>query len=106
MTVYYLEQDLAPVRFWGPEFPIRVDKHLKKTAARIHLDVNKLSCWRLIFLQSRANGCFYNVEDLPQTNWQWPKHTWFQERLGHQLKDSQDSQPRLEDEAWTPIIPR
>lgn len=45
----------------------------------------KLSDWQLIFLQSRANGCFYNVENLPHANWQWPKNTWFQERLSHYL---------------------
>jgi hypothetical protein len=45
----------------------------------------KLSDWQLIFLQSRANGCFCNVENLPHVNWQWPQNTWFQARLSHYL---------------------
>jgi hypothetical protein len=45
----------------------------------------KLSYWQLVFLQSRANGCFYDVEDLPHANWQWPTNTWFQVRLSDYL---------------------
>lgn len=45
----------------------------------------KLSDWQLIFLQSRANGCVCNVENLPHVNWQWPQNTWFQERLTRYL---------------------
>jgi hypothetical protein len=45
----------------------------------------KLSDWQLIFLQSRANGCFCNVENLPHVNWQWPQNTWFQKRLSGYL---------------------
>ncbi len=41
------------------------------------------SYWQRIFLQSKVNGCFYGGEDLPQRNWDWPKNTWFQERLSH-----------------------
>jgi len=41
----------------------------------------KLSYWQIIFLQSKVNGCLYHGENLPQRNWDWPKHTWFQERL-------------------------
>jgi hypothetical protein len=42
---------------------------------------NKISYWQLIALQSRANGCFYQFEKLPQVKWQWPTGTWFQARL-------------------------
>lgn len=42
---------------------------------------NKISYWQLIFLQSRANGCCYNPEDCPRVSWQWPKDTWFQDRV-------------------------
>lgn len=42
---------------------------------------NKISYWQLIALQSRANGCFYQFEKLPQIRWQWPTGTWFQGRL-------------------------
>ena len=48
---------------------------------------DKMSYWKLIFLQSKSNGCLYGGEELPPTNWQWPKDTWFQERLSHHLKD-------------------
>ena len=48
-------------------------------------DEGKLSYWQLVFLQSRANGCVYNVEDLPHANWQWPTNTWFQGRLSDYL---------------------
>jgi hypothetical protein len=46
----------------------------------------KLSYWQLILLQSKANGCWYRGEDFSQANWQWPKNTWFQERLSHHVK--------------------
>lgn len=42
---------------------------------------NKISYWQLIALQSRANGCFYQFDKLPQVKWQWPIGTWFQARL-------------------------
>lgn len=42
---------------------------------------NKISYWQLIALQSRANGCIYQFEKLPQIKWQWPTGTWLQERL-------------------------
>ena len=57
--------------------------YLKK--ANRHIEVleptNKISYWQLIALQSRANGCFYQFDKLPQIRWQWPTGTWFQERL-------------------------
>ena len=48
---------------------------------------NEPSYWQLIFLQSKANGCLYSDEDLPDTNWHWPKNTWLQERLGRLRKN-------------------
>jgi len=47
---------------------------------------HKLSYWQLVFLQSKANGCSYRGEGLPQMKWQWPRDTWFQEELAHRLK--------------------
>ena len=38
-------------------------------------------CWQLIFLQSKANRGIYNVDRLPAQNWNWPRETWFQNRL-------------------------
>jgi hypothetical protein len=48
---------------------------------------DKLSYWQLIFLQSKANGCSYRDEALPNMKWQWPRDTWFQEKLNHHLKE-------------------
>src|SRR5574341_671309 len=90
MKVDYPEKQLLPISFSAPGSLSGVDNRVNKPAPRIQVDENKLSYWQLIFWQSRVNGCFYNVDDLPQANWQWPKDTWFQERLGHQLKDPRD----------------
>ena len=54
---------------------------VKGLLTRDHVHEDKLSYWQTILLQSKANGCLYRGEDLPQTNWEWPKNTWFQERL-------------------------
>jgi hypothetical protein len=48
---------------------------------------DEISDWQLIFLQSKANGCSYRGADLPHMKWQWPKDTWFQEKLSHHLRD-------------------
>ena len=57
------------------------------TRARVDgAEKDKLSCWQLIFLQSKANGCSYRGESLPHAKWQWPRETWFQEQLKHRLK--------------------
>ncbi|MBI4526846.1 MAG: hypothetical protein HY695_23875 [Deltaproteobacteria bacterium] len=37
--------------------------------------------WQLIFLQSKINGGLYLGDELPVQKWEWPTHTWFQERL-------------------------
>lgn len=42
-----------------------------------------MNLWESIFLQSRANDGWYGEEDLPQSNWEWPKETWFQARLDY-----------------------
>lgn len=36
--------------------------------------------WENIFTQSPANGGVY-IEDQYAPNWEWPKETWFRERL-------------------------
>lgn len=64
-----------------------ISKLLKKFHTIAHVHEDKMSYWQLILLQSKANGCFYHDEDLPQQNWKWPKNTWFQERLSHHLED-------------------
>ena len=39
--------------------------------------------WQSIFMQSPANSGYYDEGELPQLTWQWPKGTWFQERLDY-----------------------
>lgn len=85
-----VQRGLPLIGFWAQDSLRGASSLLKDLAAKIADDEAKLSHWQLIFLQSRANGCFYNVDDFSQANWRWPKNTWFQERLGHQLKDPRD----------------
>jgi hypothetical protein len=78
--------------FWTPGLSMQncwngVSELLKKLLARTHHHENKISDWQLILSQSKANGGFYQDEDLPQQNWGWPKNTWFQERLSRHLED-------------------
>jgi hypothetical protein len=40
-----------------------------------------MTSWQLIFLQSRVNNGAYDGDYLPAQNWDWPRGTWFQERL-------------------------
>ena len=59
-----------------------------------------MSYWQRIFLQSKVNSGAYDGDRLPRQNWDWPRQTWFQERLryirnrhhAHKPKD----RPRLE----------
>jgi hypothetical protein len=40
-----------------------------------------MSAWQLIFSQSKVNNGFYDGDRLVSQNWEWPKKTWFQNRL-------------------------
>ena len=42
-----------------------------------------MKAWESIFTQSPVNDGCYEEDDLPQSNWQWPKATWFQIRLDY-----------------------
>jgi hypothetical protein len=42
-----------------------------------------MTSWELIFLQSRVNNGAYDGDELPASNWDWPRGTWFQERLNY-----------------------
>jgi hypothetical protein len=88
-----VQRGSPPIGFWAHGFLSGGNSRLKDCGATIADNEVKLSYWQLIFSQSRANGCCYDVEDLPHANWQWPKNTWFQDRLGQQLKDPRDYQP-------------
>lgn len=39
------------------------------------------SCsWQSVFAQSPVNRGYYDENELPNYNWDWPTGTWFQER--------------------------
>lgn len=44
-----------------------------------------MTSWQLIFLHSRVNHGLYNGDSLPLRSWDWPRGTWFQNRL-HYLR--------------------
>ena len=33
--------------------------------------------WQSIFTQSPVNSGYYDEDELPHCNWDWPKGTWF-----------------------------
>jgi hypothetical protein len=45
-----------------------------------------MTAWQIIFRQSKVNGCPYYGEELTPQTWDWPKGTWFEERLSHVRK--------------------
>ncbi len=87
MKVNSLEMELAPIGFLPRDSLGGVVDLVKGLLTRIDVHQDKLSYWQTILMQSKANGCLYRGEDLPQSNWEWPKNTWFQERLSHHLKN-------------------
>ncbi len=42
---------------------------------------HKPSFWQQVFSQSKVNGASYYGEQLPGTNWNWPKDTFLQRKL-------------------------
>ena len=48
--------------------------------------LEKASSWQSIFLQSKVNGAVYGGEQLLGLNWEWPKHTYLQQRLEYLRK--------------------
>jgi len=87
MKVNYLEKRLPPVGFLARDSLSGVAELVKELLRRAHVQEDKISYWQLILLQSKANGCSYLGGDLPESNWEWPKNTWFQERLSHHLRE-------------------
>ena len=87
MKVNYLAAELPPIGFLARDSLSSVAELVKRLLTKAHDHEDKLSYWQLILLQSKANGCLYHGEDLPQINWQWPKETWFRERLNRHLKN-------------------
>ncbi|HEY7558624.1 MAG TPA: hypothetical protein VIH18_27855 [Candidatus Binatia bacterium] len=85
MKVNYFEKELSLTGMLSRDSMNGLAELVKGlfTSTQIHED--KASYWQLIWLQSEANGCFYDGDDLPYNIWAWPKNTWFQERLSHHL---------------------
>lgn len=47
---------------------------------------NEMSCWQLIFSQSKVNGASYSDDELPFYHWNWPTDTYLQRRRSfHEL---------------------
>jgi len=40
-----------------------------------------MNAWEAIFTQSPANNGYYEEKALAQRYWEWPRHTWLQDRL-------------------------
>jgi hypothetical protein len=49
--------------------------------------------WKSIFAQSPANSGYYDETELPHSNWDWPKGTWFQERRNYVRERRPNSGP-------------
>jgi hypothetical protein len=58
-------------------------------------DLAKPSFWQLVFLQSKVNGAAYHGEQLPRRDWDWPKGTYFQQRLRIAKSDQAPDKGRL-----------
>lgn len=87
MKVNSLEMELPAIGFLPRGSLGGVADLVKGLLTRDHVHKDKLSCWQTTLLQSKANGCLYRGEDLPQTNWEWPRNTWFQQRLSRHFKN-------------------
>jgi len=86
MKVDHPEKELSLADFLARAPMNGLAELVKGLLARIRVHEDKASHWRLILLQSEANGRFHYGDDLPHNVWAWPKNTWFQERLSHHLK--------------------
>jgi hypothetical protein len=85
MKVCYPEKEISLTGFLARDSMNGMAELVKGLFKRpVHED--KISYWQLILLQSEANGCVYDGDELPFNIWAWPKNTWFQERLSHHLK--------------------
>ncbi len=45
------------------------------------IELERLSFWQLVFFRSKANGAPYEGDQLPRSEWEWPKDTYFRRRL-------------------------
>ena len=91
-------KELPWVGFWQQQGSLHTVLSLVKellTSGPLNKDLNdKVSSWQLIFLQSKANGCLYSGDDLTPKNWEWPRDTWFQERLSQAADGPSEAQEK------------
>ena len=62
-----------------------------------------MDSWELIFRQSRANDGDYNGDRLAVQNWDWPRQTWFQERLRSLRSDKRRYSKEVTEVSWQQI---
>lgn len=77
----YGQSAMPPLGSWVCYPWYLANRCLRESAANNRASELKYSFWQFVFLQSRANGGFYKIDNLPQAYWQWPKQTWLQKRL-------------------------
>ena len=87
MTLKELESKLPSIGALARRSLTRVTGVMNEILERPHAREDKMSYWQGILSQSKANGGYYHGDELPRTNWVWPKNTSFQERLTHHPKD-------------------
>jgi hypothetical protein len=87
MKVNHVENEFSTTGFSMQDSLHGVSELLKKILTRSHVHEDKITDWQLILSQSKANGCLYHDEKLPQQNWEWPKNTWFQGQMSRRLQD-------------------
>jgi hypothetical protein len=86
MTIKELENKFPPIGALAQHSLSGVKDLMKEILTKLYVDEDKMSCWQIIFSQSKANGCSYRGEALPHIKWHWPRDTWFQEQLDLHLK--------------------
>ena len=94
MEINHFEKEIPPLGLLVHESWSGAAELMRGLLTRSPVCGNKMSYWQFILLQSKANGCFYHDQDLPQNNWAWPKNTWFQERLNRHLSSNTPSPDR------------
>jgi hypothetical protein len=62
-----------------------------------------MDSWELIFRQSRANDADYDGDRLAVQNWDWPRQTWFQERLRSLRGDKRRYSKEVTEVNWQQI---
>ena len=60
------------------------------------IEIESPSQWQLIYMTARVNSREYCGEELPAYNWQWPRSTWFRQRLAEvQAREAQHEKAKI-----------